>query len=193
MRTLTVKIAAGATEELAVKGNYVRIRTAPYELIIENPDTSEKVEASQGDDFELSAFKRLRVTNNGGIDSIFKLTISQDKKAGSAPGVISGTVAVAGGVDINSPVRSAGAQIQKTVTSANTVMVATNANRKYLLIQNKDATGIIYITFSAMSTIAGGIEIKPGGSFELNSNILTGAVNAIGSIASNNNVIVLEG
>lgn len=189
MRTLTIKIAAGSTEELAVKGNYVRIRTAPYDLFLENPDTSEKVEGSQGDDFELSEFKRLKVTNTGGVDSVFKLTISQDKKAGSAPGTISGTVAISA----NEPVRGVGGNLQKTVTNASTSLVAANATRDYLLIQNKDAAGIIYIAFGVEATVLNGVRIAPGGSYELNCNILTAQVFAIGDIANNTNVVVVEG
>ena len=193
MRTLTVKIGAGSTEELAVKGDYVRLRSAPYDVILENPETSEKVEGSQGDDFELSPFKRLKVTNTGGVDSIFKLTISQGKKAGSAQ--VAGNIAVSGGVTVNSqiPAQAVGSNTQKTVTNASTSLVAANAQREYLLIQNKDATGNIYIVFNAAATVAAGVKITPGGSFELNSNILTAQIFAIGDIASNANVVVVEG
>ena len=193
MRTLTVKIAAGSTEELAVKGDYVRLRSAPYDVILENPETSEKVEGSQGDDFELSPFKRLKVTNTGGVDSIFKLTISQGKKAGSAQ--VAGNVAVSGGVNINSqiPVQATGGTTQKTVTNASASLVAANALREYLLIQNKDAAGNVYIVFNAAATVAAGVKIPPGGSFELNSNILTAQIFAIGDITNNANVVVVEG
>ena len=189
MRTLTIKIAAGSTEELAVKGNYVRIRTAPYDLFLENPDTSEKVEGSQGDDFELSPFKRLKVTNTGGVDSVFKLTISQDKKAGSAPGVISGTVGVSSLV----PTNSAGSNVNPVVTNVAAQLVAVNAQRKYCLIQNKDAAGNIYINFGGVATVANGLKIPAGGSYELNCNVLTAAISAIGDIANNTNVVVITG
>ena len=193
MRTLTVKIAANSTEELAIKGDYVRLRLAPYDVILENPDTSEKVEGSQGDDFELSPFKRLKVSNTGGVDSVFKLTISQGKKAGSAQ--VAGNVAVSGGVNVSSliPAQSTGSNTQKTVTNASTSLVPANAAREYLLIQNKDTTGNIYIVFNAAATVAAGLKIPPGGSYELNCNILTAQIFAIGDIANNVNIVVIEG
>lgn len=91
------------------------------------------------------------------------------------------------------PTRATGANSQKTVTNASAQLVAANAARSYLLIQNNDATGIVYVAFGAAATTANGIKIPPGGSYELNCNILTAAVNAIGSIASNANVVVVEG
>lgn len=101
-----------------------------------------------------------------------------------------GNVAVTSAV----PSRSAFANTAKTVTSASAQLVAANASRSYLLIQNNDAAGILYVNFGAgAATAANGVKIPPGGSYELNANQSNTAVQAIGDIASNANVVVVEG
>ena len=92
------------------------------------------------------------------------------------------------------PPRFTAANTQKTVTNASAQLVAANTSRNYLLVQNKDLAGDVYVTFgSGAATTAAGVKIAAGGSFELNSNVITSEVRAIGSIASNANVVVVEG
>lgn len=81
----------------------------------------------------------------------------------------------------------------KTVTNASGQLLAANASRQYLLIQNKDPAGILYVNFGAgAATTANGVQIAPGGSYELDLVVPTTAVQCIGSIASNTNVLVVE-
>lgn len=91
------------------------------------------------------------------------------------------------------PVTSTFSNTQKTVTNASGQLVAANANRQYLLIQNKDAAGNVYIAWGGAATTAAGIKIPPGGSFEQPATQSTQAIFAIGDIASNANVVVVEG
>jgi len=91
------------------------------------------------------------------------------------------------------PTRAAGANTNPAVTNANTQLLAANPSRSYLLIQNKDTIGNIYINFGAAATVANGVLIGAGGSYELDCNILTSAINAIGDIANNTNIVVVEG
>ncbi len=83
--------------------------------------------------------------------------------------------------------------IQVTVTNASTTILAANLNRHYLLVQNNDPSGIIYIAFTIAATAASGLRILPGGSYELDPNCSSDAINAIGTLASTNNVIVVWG
>lgn len=81
-----------------------------------------------------------------------------------------------------------------TVTNASATLVAANAGRRYLLIQNNDATGVIYVTLDGQTaTAALGVKIAAGGSIELQGYVPVGAVKAIGSIASNANIVTVEG
>lgn len=81
----------------------------------------------------------------------------------------------------------------KTVTNSSAELVASNASRQYLLIQNKSASGAIYINFGTTATLANGVRLNPGDSYEMSDVISIQAINAIGSIASNPDVVVVEG
>jgi hypothetical protein len=73
-------------------------------------------------------------------------------------------------------------------------VLAANANRRYLLIQNNDTAGIIYVRLDGgAATAATGIKIAAGGSYECAGYVPTGAITAIGDIASNANVVAVEG
>jgi len=95
----------------------------------------------------------------------------------------------------NAPVRSvAYANTQKTVTNASAQLIASNTTRTYLLIQNKDGSGNLFLNFGAgAATAANGIKVQPGGVYELNGNQSTQAIQATGDIASNANIVVVEG
>jgi hypothetical protein len=82
---------------------------------------------------------------------------------------------------------------QKTVTNASGTIVAANANRRYLLIQNNDASGDIYVRLDGVTaTTETGLKIEAGASYELANLVPNGAITAIGSIASNANIVVVE-
>jgi len=82
----------------------------------------------------------------------------------------------------------------KTVTTASSGMLGANGNRGYLLIQNKDAVGNIWVRVDGGgATVATGVQIGPGSTWEITGRLPTGAINAIGDIASNPNVLVVEG
>lgn len=82
---------------------------------------------------------------------------------------------------------------QKTVTNASATLVAANVNRRYLLIQNNDAAGDIYVRLDGIAaTIGTGVKIEALGSYALENLVPIGAITAIGSIASNANIVVVE-
>lgn len=85
-------------------------------------------------------------------------------------------------------------QTQKTVTSAAAELLAAKVGRRYLLIQNNDVTGIVYLNLSGAAAVGSGIKIAPGGSYVADASFCPGnAISAIGSIASNANIAVIEG
>jgi hypothetical protein len=84
-------------------------------------------------------------------------------------------------------------QTAATVTNASAQLVAANSARKYLMIQNNGG-GDIFLNFSgAAATTGNGVKLMPGMSWESGFYVPRAAVQAIGSIASNPNVIVVEG
>jgi len=91
-------------------------------------------------------------------------------------------------------VNGAFAHTAQTVTSASAQMLAANGFRRYLLIQNNDASGDIFVRLDGTAaTATTGIKLGPGASYECQGFVPTGAVTAIGSIASNANVLTVEG
>lgn len=98
------------------------------------------------------------------------------------------------GLVIIQNVNGAFSQTQKTVTNASGQLLAANDGRRYLMVQNKDSGGDIFVTVSgAAATTANGLKVPAGGALELAGYVPTGAIYAIGSIASNANVVVIEG
>lgn len=104
---------------------------------------------------------------------------------------------MSGSVDINTgkvPRVTAPTSVQATVTNASAVLVAANATRQFLAIQNNDLSGSIAINISgAAATFLNSIIIKPGEYWEPNSSVPTTAIQAIGDIASNPNIVVVQG
>lgn len=82
---------------------------------------------------------------------------------------------------------------QKTVTNASAQLLAANSARQYLLIQNNDQSGAIFVAFGTAAGLTTGLRIGPGGFWEWDSSVPLQDVFAIGSIASNANVVTVEG
>jgi hypothetical protein len=199
IRNLTINIKAGQTEEFPIRGDGLRLVSANVPIYFKSIDGDMDFYLEQGEQalFDNAVFTRMQVFHSDGADQQIIITVSEGSKFNGAK--ISGVIALdattlaALETITPEPVRAVGSNVQKTVTSASASMVAANATRKYLLIQNNDTTGHIYINFGAAATTANGVKIAAGGSFELNSNILTAQIFAIGSIASNANIVVIEG
>lgn len=84
-------------------------------------------------------------------------------------------------------------QLNKTVTNSSASLLASNASRKYLQVQNFDASGIIYVRCDGnAATTTTSVVITAG---ETWAPLIppVGACAAIGSIASNANVATTEG
>lgn len=87
-------------------------------------------------------------------------------------------------------------QALATVTNVagGVVLSAANPLRRHLLIANKSATGTIYVRVDGGApTVATGLKLEPGDEWELSGYVPTGAVRAIGDIASNTDVLLIEG
>jgi hypothetical protein len=80
------------------------------------------------------------------------------------------------------------------VTNVSGQLRVANQSRRYLLIQNNDASGDIFVRLDgAAATTSNAVKIPAGGSYELQGFVPNGAIYAIGSIASNTNVQTVEG
>lgn len=133
----------------------------------------------------IQPFDRVRIESAGGGVVAFVTRIGGEVRYDTPP---NGQVTV---TNTSGPVSNA----QKTVTNASAVLLAAKAGRRYLLIQNKDAAGNVYISFGAgAATVANGLKIAPGGSYSADANYCPdNEIRAIGDIANNPNVVVIEG
>ncbi len=92
----------------------------------------------------------------------------------------------------NAPINRSFMNAQVTVTNASAQILAANANRQYLLIQNNDPVGNIFISFGAAATLLNGVKIPPGQAYELNNVCDDQAIFVIGDIASNANCVIVS-
>jgi len=130
-------------------------------------------------------FDRIRMKSEGGGTVAFVTRVSGEVRYDTPPnGQV--TVTNTSGEVANS---------QKTVTNASAQLLAAKVGRRYLLIQNKDAAGVVYISFGAgAATTSNGLKIAAGGSFVADANFCPeNEIQAIGDIANNANVVVIEG
>lgn len=136
------------------------------------------------------AFDRVDITTGGAETVKFIVSdspIRYDRMTGDF--VVSGSVGVSGITNQVTPTNT-----QKTVTSASAQLIAANAARRFLIVQNKDAAGRIWLYFgAAAATKANGLLLEPGAGIELNDCVPTTEIRAIGDAASNPNVVVMEG
>lgn len=105
-----------------------------------------------------------------------------------------GDVNVIGVVQVEPSQAGTVTQAAVAVNNASGVLLAANAGRSYLFVQNKSATGTIWINLAGVAaTQANGIRLEPGESYELSGlSCPAGDVRAIGDIANNPDVVVLE-
>lgn len=186
----TLIFTAGETKEFYDIGDFFRVldATDPITVIFykngKEVGEAENVYDGYAEKFRLGGFDRYRITSataqsvqivaRDGVD------VAYDKQP-------EGTVQVTNW-------QGAFSQAQATVTTASAQLFAAKAARRYLLIQNNDASGIVYVTLNgAAATAANGFQVQPGGGvLELSAFVPPGQINAIGSIASNANVVIAE-
>ena len=197
MRPYKIKIAPGEAYDINAVGDYIRIKSAGVTVTVEAPEQNESAELEQGDDVTLSAFSRLRLSHADAAEQSVTVYIGKGTRAGSSK--IGGAVSVsnfpASTAVSNFPGSNSGfSQSQKTVTSGGGLLLSANAGRRFLMIQNKDGVGYIFISLNgAAATQADGFKIGPNASLILDVFTPNGAIYAIGDLASNANIIVAEG
>lgn len=181
----TVTIGAGSVHRHPSQGRYFKIisATGPVNVRTERFRLNALI-AGQG--MEDVPYDYLEITDASGASNTITFVVGD---TGFIDG-LQGSINVA----TQAPVQSGSfANSNNTVTSGGGVLVAANTARKYLLIQNNSTTGTIYVRFGSAATVATGVVITPGGVYEMSDVQSTQAVYAIGDIASNANVTVVEG
>jgi hypothetical protein len=187
LEIISVVFGAGESRLFQISGQYFELIDCPDPVDV---TLSDQYGAQRGIMRQAEASFHLRNTEFRTVQ-IFSATAQTVRFAyGTGEGGTrrtSGTVQLAGE-------QGAYTQAAAAVTNASAQLVAANTQRRYLLIQNKSQTGTIYVNLAgAAATVANGVLIGPGESLELEGYTPTNAVFAIGDIANNPDVVVVEG
>lgn len=184
----TVTITAGATVEFSEQADFFRLMAASSAVDVffyERGAEVSRAEGVSGGYAETFDRRYDRVT----IKSAVTQTIQYVSRLGNR---VQYDTPPNGNVTVTN-VNGAFANSAKTITNADGLLLAANAARRYLLIQNNDLAGVIYIRLDGgTATAATGARIGPGGSLEIQGYAPSGAIRAIGDIASNANIVVVE-
>lgn len=183
-------IGAGQTLEYFEPGDFFRLMEASGPVSItfyrQGKEVSEAENIVEGyaEKFRVGDFDRIQIYSATTQALQFVIRLGQDVFYDKSP---TGDVQLVGQ-------QGAFAQAQKTVTNASAQLLAANQTRRYLLIQNNDASGDVFVTLDGgAATTAKGIKIVAGGSYECAGYVPSGAIFAIGNIASNANIVTVEG
>lgn len=186
---LTITLTAGQRVEFVEPGDFFRLMAATAAITVEYYNQGKEIAegtlvgVGYAEQFNTGGFDKIAITSPTAQTITFATRLGNTVAYDTPP---TGQVQVT---------NTAGAftQAQKTVSNASGQLLAANTARRYVLIQNKDASGDIYVTLDGTAaTTAKGIKIAAGGSYECQGYAPTGAINAIGSIASNSNVVIVE-
>ena len=186
----TITMAAGQRLEFYEKGDFFRLMaaTAPLnvEFYLNGAEVTEAVSVGAGyaERFINGNFDRIAITSATAQTIQVATRLGNEVSYDTPP---NGQVTV---TNVNGPFTNT----QVTVTSGSTQIDAASTARRYLMIQNNDVLGDIYVRLDGVAaTLTTGIKIPAGGYYEVFGFVPNGAITAIGSIASNANVLIVEG
>lgn len=188
---LTVTIGAGQTVQYTEANDFFRLLSsassvdlrfyAAGRLVVE----SLNVNAGYAEKFK-DQFDRVDISSALSQSVQFVTRLGNEVRYEGNVSITSGSVAIS---NMSGAFTSAGV----TVTNASTQISAAKA-RRYLAIQNNDSSGIIYLNLAgAAATTANSIKVPQGGNYILDQYCPSGAITAIGSLASNANIVIVEG
>lgn len=195
----TITIQAGQRVEFIEAFDFVRVMDATGLLSLEFHREGREVDEAQGvglgysESFAKPCDKLVIVNDEAGPQTVKFATRLGSRVAFDKPPTGSVSVTNIPQVIVMPTTTTLFAQVQKTVTNASAQMVPFNSIRKGLTVQNKSETGSVWINVTgAAATQANGIRIKPGETFSMDGRVSGQAITAIGDIASNADVVVIE-
>lgn len=198
MLTINTTLTAGQTVKYTDLGNFLRVMSATANLTVRTYQNGRVLTESVGvgagyaEEFG-DTFNEVEVYS--ATAQTIQLVIRNGSKVYfDAPPT--GNVAVAGQVHtIQDNVNGAFTQSRASVSNTNTQILAANANRRYLLIQNNDTSAYMRVSLNgSAATVTTGFRIAAGGTLEVPNYAVTGAINVIMETASavSNNVEFVE-
>ncbi len=195
MRQHTIIVPPGEAGFVLAVGDYVRIKSASVPVKILSEESNEYVELDQGDAVKLTKFSRLRITHGDVAEQTFVLMVGNGTYADSSK--VGGSVvvsSVASVVKVDTEAKVFAHTVPAAVTPVAAQIIGVLAGRKFLMIQNKDAVGTIWFRFgSSVVTASNGVRLGPGETIVIDGVCTEQAIGAFGDIASNTNVLVVQG
>jgi len=186
----TIALTAGQRIEFYEDADFFRLMAATDTIKVEyyrqGAEVAEanNVGAGYAERFTNGKFDRIAITTTNAQTITFATRLGNEVYYDTPP---------VGNVNITNT-NGAFTNTQVTVTNAGTQIDAASPSRRYLLIQNNDAVGDIYVRLDGVAaTLTTGVKIPAGGTYELQGFVPTGAITAISSIASNANIVIVEG
>ncbi len=187
---IDVAIAAGQTIEYNEEGDFFRILSAPDPLTVryyyQGREISEAEGVSQGyaEQFNTKHFDRIQVYSATAQSISFVMRLGNKVYFDKSP---TGAVTLSGE---QGPYTQAAGSV---LAAGSSQLLAANTKRRYLLIQNNDANGILYLGLDGNpATVAGGVRVEPGFAYESGRYCPSGAITGIGNI-DNANLVIVEG
>lgn len=180
MKPYTLVLPVGQPIDLAVVGDYVRLKGALVPVVVRCEETGESVELEPGDDARLTRFTRISVMHASGTQQSIVLYVGNGTSAGSSK--VGGSVSVSGDV---SNVPKAGTIYGKsvaTVGTSSTQVRNVDELRRYWFMQNVGAT-TIYVQINGTAVIGNGIKLLPNDSFVFDAYVPTDTFYAISDAA----------
>lgn len=183
MRPYTFKVAPGTTEPVTVEGDFVRVKSASVEVRIISNDGKADITLAEGDGVHLKRFTRLNISHASAAEQTIVLQIGDGTSAVSSR--------VGGSIQLQ--VVAGMTQAPASVGVASGQVLAANAARRFLMLQNLSATANIWVNIvGAAASSASGIWIKPGAPLILDICVPDAAIFAISDTAATP-LVVIEG
>lgn len=176
-------IAAGASANLLVHGDYFKIMSATGAVSVRS-DFGELSNLIAGQGLESTPFSYLTIRNTLGSSNTVRIFVGDENFIDG----MSGSVSISTNIAARDTFTHTAATV--TTTAANAVAAAA---RDFVMIQNKSSSGTVWVNFSATATQANGLKLLPGQSWESGFSCPQGAVSCIGDIASNPDVLIITG
>jgi len=198
MLTINTTIQAGQTVKFTDQGNFLRVMSAVAALTVRTYKTgqvlTESVGVGAGYAEEFSDYFN-EVEIYSATTQAIQLVIRLGSKVYfDAPPT--GNVNISGQVHtVQDNVNGVFSQNRATLTNVNQTILAANANRRYLMIQNNDTAQTMRVSLNgSAATPSTGFRVPPSGSLEVPNFAVTGAINVIMEAASalTNNVEFVE-
>lgn len=181
----TFTVPANSVYGLSVIGEYFKLLATDGAVNIK-AEWGELKGLVAGQGLKKTPFQRLEIRDASGANNVVRLFVGDEEFIDG----LGGSVSVSQAVVARS---SAFDNQQKTVGVASASLVAPNAARQALQIQNKSASGNVYLAFGKPAVIAGGVRVVAGGVYEPPAGVCpTTEIFAIGDIAGID-VTVVEG